>query len=257
VVAVPLLTYGSVRQPADTALDGGWEPPRAVTIGAGALPSGLVAALADDSIVLDAYQLEILSRLPPPEVVLVAPGANDPSALAIVRGVRHLTGAPVIALLDASSERERIGVLHAGADDCVDARIGIGELFARLEAIGRRGRRAVAVEAGSIALDHDTRQAWAGSVPLELTRREFDLLAYLVAAPRRVFSREQLLRAVWGTEQLGVDPATVTEHVRRLRTKLADAGGSRACIRTLRGVGYRFEPERCTAGCRPEDVVDR
>jgi DNA-binding response OmpR family regulator len=246
---MPLLTYGSVRRSTDTVLDGGWEPPRAITIGAGRRPNGLAAALADDSVVLDPYQLDLLGRLPTPDVVLVTAAATDPPAPAIVRGVRQRIEAPLVALLDGAAEPDRIAVLHAGADDCVDVGIGLGELLARIETIERRSRRAVLVEAGGVRLDQGTRQAWAGDVPLDLTRREFDLLAYLAAAPHRVFSRQQLLAAVWGHAQAGVDPATVTEHVRRLRTKLRAAGGSRDCIRTMRGVGYRFEPERCTARC--------
>jgi DNA-binding response OmpR family regulator len=254
VVTVPLLTYGSVPRSTDTVLDGGWEPPRAITIGAGQRPNGLAAALADDSVVLDPYQLDLLGRLPTPDVVLVAPAATDPPAPAIVRGVRLRTEAPLVALLVGAAEPDRIAVLHAGADDCVDVGIGLGELLARIETIERRGRRAVLVESGGVRLDQATRQAWAGDTALDLTRREFDLLAFLVAAPHRVFSRQQLLSAVWGHGQAGVDPATVTEHIRRLRTKLRAAGGSRDCIRTMRGVGYRFEPERCTARCSTDGV---
>jgi DNA-binding response OmpR family regulator len=249
VVTVPLLTYGSVPRSSDRVLDGGWEPPRAITIGAGRRSPALATALADDSVVLDPYQLDLLGRLPTPDVVLVVPGATDPPAAAIVRGVRLRTEAPLVALLDGATEPDRIAVLHAGADDCVDVGIGLGELLARIETIERRGRRAVLVESGGVRLDGATRQAWAGDTALDLTRREFDLLACLVASPHRVFSRQQLLSAVWCHGPAGVDPATVTEHIRRLRTKLRAAGGSRDCIRTLRGVGYRFEPERCTARC--------
>jgi DNA-binding response OmpR family regulator len=253
VVAVPLLTYGSVPRSTDALVEGAWEPPRAITIGAGRRPNGLAAALSDDSVALDPYQLDLLGRLPTPEVVLVAPASTDPPAPAIVRGVRQRTEAPVVALLDGAAEPDRIAVLHAGADDCVDVSIGLGELLARIETIERRGRRTVLVASGGVRLDQATRQAWAGDVVLDLTRREFDLLAYLVAAPHRVFSRQQLLHAVWGQGSAQVDPATVTEHIRRLRTKLRAAGGSRDCIRTLRGVGYRFEPERCTARCARDD----
>jgi DNA-binding response OmpR family regulator len=257
VVSLPLLT----RSPSDRRSEppeAVWQPPLAITVGGGRLPAGTLTAVADESIVLDAHQLDVLGRLPPPTVVLVAAGPDDPPALALVRGVRDRTDVAVIALLDGASERDRIGVLHAGADDCLDAAAGIGELLARIEVIGRRGvLRVRAQQAGGVTLEHLTRRAWVGSTPLELTRLEFDLLAHFVASPRQVFSRDQLLRVVWGQDHVMTDPATVTEHVRRLRAKLGDAGGSRDCIRTLRGVGYRFEPERCTAGCRwtigPED----
>lgn len=78
---------------------------------------------------------------------------------------------------------------------------------------------------------------------IELTRREFDLLAYLVARPREVVTREQLLAQVWGSSTDWQDPATVTEHVRRVRGKIDPAGRAPRWITTVRGVGYRFEPD--------------
>ncbi|MGH9158301.1 MAG: winged helix-turn-helix domain-containing protein [Acidimicrobiales bacterium] len=86
----------------------------------------------------------------------------------------------------------------------------------------------------------------AGS-PVEFTRREFDLLAYLVARPRRVVRREELLVEVWASSSEWQDPATVTEHVRRVRRKIAVAAVSAGTtaspsVATVRGVGYRFEP---------------
>jgi DNA-binding response OmpR family regulator len=242
------------RQPDPVAGDR-WQPPRVVTVGAGSLPVGTRDAIADDSIALECHQLDVVTRLPAPTAILVAPTAEDPPAPSVVRALRHRTSAPIVVVIESGTEHDRIGVLHAGADDCLDAGAGIGELLARIEAIGRRSSTAGSRQAGGVTIDHLTREVWVGTQPIELTRREFDLLAFLVASPRRVFSREQLLRAVWGAYHQAADPATVTEHVRRLRAKLAAAGGSHDCIRTLRGVGYRFEPERCTARCRWSDAT--
>jgi two-component system, OmpR family, response regulator RegX3 len=251
-VAVAVLT-----RPMDPPIDDRWEPPRTIIVGGGPLPPGVREVVADDSVVLDSHQLDVLNRLPAPAVVLVTPAGTDPPAAAIVRGVRQRSGAPIIALLPASTEGDRIGVLRAGADDGVDADIGVGELLARIEAVSRRRLGTSTCASGGVTIDRLTREVWVGSLPLDLTRREFDLLAYLVASPRRVFSREQLLRTVWGSDDAAADPSTVTEHIRRLRSKLRGAGGSRDCIRTLRGVGYRFDPERCTAGCGPAGATRR
>jgi DNA-binding response OmpR family regulator len=232
-----------------------WQPPRVVTLGAGPLPVGTREAIADDSVALECHQLDVVTRLPAPAAILVVPTAEDPPAPSVVRALRHRTNAPIVVITEGGTEHDRIGVLHAGADDCLDAGAGIGELLARIEAIGRRSSAAGSRQVGGVTIDHLTRDVWVGAEPIELTRREFDLLAFLVASPRQVFSREQLLSAVWGPYHQAADPATVTEHVRRLRAKLEAAGGSHECIRTLRGVGYRFEPERCTARCRWSDTT--
>ena len=85
-------------------------------------------------------------------------------------------------------------------------------------------------------LDRRAREVYLNGTKVGLTAREYELLAFLVTHPRQVFSREELLEEVWGTTYQ--DPATVTEHVRRVRTKL----GNDHRIATLRGVGYRFDP---------------
>jgi DNA-binding response OmpR family regulator len=161
--------------------------------------------------------------------------------------LRTKTCAPLVAILEGADERDRIAVLEAGADDCFEHTIGVGELLARLSAVGRRPGLGCTRAAGGVQLDLFTREVRVGGQPIELTRREFDLLALLVSSPRRVFTHKQVLHDVWGSDDDEASTATVTEHVRRLRAKLRAAGGSDACIGTVRGVGYRFEPSRCTA----------
>jgi two-component system, OmpR family, phosphate regulon response regulator PhoB len=180
-------------------------------------------------------------RPPDVDLVLAVPGEGEPDAAAVVRGLRSGFDGPVLALLDGSDETERVRALEAGADDCVDG-IGDGELLAHVAALLRRS---TLPPPSRLIVDADAREATLDGRGLDLTRREFDLLARLAATPRRVWTRAQLLEQVWPRDVQRQGTATVTEHVRRLREKLAAAGGSRACIETVRGVGYRLVPERC------------
>lgn len=129
-----------------------------------------------------------------------------------------------------------------GADDYVVKPFLARELVARIRAHRRRAAASVEVAAdvvvsGDVNVDLATREVSVAGVPVDLTAREFDLLAHLAASPRRVFSRDQLFAAVWGSSGDWQQEATVTEHVHRLRQKV---GAAR--IATVRGVGYRFEP---------------
>jgi len=113
------------------------------------------------------------------------------------------------------------------------------ELVARMKALLRRSRSAPAsgkTTAGDLTLDTLSREATVGGRKLTLTRREFDLLAFLVHHQGRVLSREELLRKVWGYDYLG-ETRTVDVHVRRLRVKLGEAGRA---IETVMGAGYKF-----------------
>jgi DNA-binding response OmpR family regulator len=220
-----------------------------VVVGGGPLPAG-VLEVAGPSLLLGTHQLDVLDRLPAPVAVLVAPGPVA-AAPEVVAAVRVRTCAPVVAVLDGADERQRIAVLEAGADDVTDRAVGVGELLARIAAIGRRPGLGCVRVVGGVTVDPFAREARVGGRPLTLTRREFDLLALLVGTPRRVFTHEELLRQVWGATEAEADHATVTEHVRRVRAKVRAAGGADACIASVRGVGYRFDPARCAAHPSP------
>src|SRR5690606_6118373 len=93
-----------------------------------------------------------------------------------------------------------------------------------------------------LVIDLAAREVVVNDRPVELTAKEFDVLAYLASAPRRVVSREELLRAVWESSPEWQDPDTVTEHIRRIRYKIEPDPRSPTLITTARGAGYRFEP---------------
>lgn len=191
--------------------------------------------------------LDRIARDRPDLVVLdlSLPGVGGLDVLRRVRGDEHATGAaalPVIVLSGRSGETDRIVGLDLGADDYLVKPFSPGELAARVRSVLRRSAPAqpspAAEPDGGLQVDEPSREVAVDGRPVELTAREFDLLAFLARHPRQVFSRAQLLEQVWHAAPDWRSEATVTEHVHRLRQKLP--GGERF-LRTVRGVGYRLE----------------
>ncbi len=150
---------------------------------------------------------------------------------------------PVIVLTGRGEEQERVRVLDLGADDYVVKPCSLHELEARIRAVLRRGQVTAAtgrIELGRLVVDRTMHRVELDGDLLDLTPKEFDLLAFLAASPDQVYSREELLEHVWGSTQDWQDPATVTEHVRRLRLKLEADPASPRWLQTVRGVGYRL-----------------
>jgi DNA-binding response OmpR family regulator len=130
-----------------------------------------------------------------------------------------------------------------------------GELTARIESVLRRSRRGGyqqvrggTIVFGALCIDPTSREVQLHGQAIELTAKEFDLLAFLATSPRQVFSRAQLLDQVWSSSADWQNDATVTEHIRRLRRKIEADPDRPAYITTVRGVGYRFEPGGLGAG---------
>ena len=146
---------------------------------------------------------------------------------------------PVILLTARGEEYDQLQGFRSGADDYIPKPFSTDLLLARMEAVLRRsGReRPEEIRAGGIVLLPGQRRVEAGGQPVELTRREFDLLHCFLCNQRRTLSREQLLNLVWGYDYEG-DERTVDTHVKNLRSKLGPCGG---CIQTVYRVGYRFE----------------
>jgi DNA-binding response OmpR family regulator len=153
----------------------------------------------------------------------------------------------VILLTARGEENDRLVGLRHGADDYVVKPFSPAELVARVEAVLRRvspsdeeGEAPPPIEHGPLRVEPATRRVLLDGEELSLTMREFDLLAYLAARPGRVFSRDQLMEAVW-EYPFFTDTSTVTVHIRRLRAKLGDDAGEPRFIETVWGVGYRFK----------------
>lgn len=158
---------------------------------------------------------------------------------------------PVLMLTARGTEHDRVRGLETGADDYLTKPFGVLELQARVRALLRRSALAAhepgneAIEIGPLRLDLARRETRVAGRNVELTATEFDLLVFLARQPGVVFSRQQLLSAVWGYHYEGYEH-TVNSHINRLRAKLeADAAAPRL-IRTVWGVGYKFDPKDTT-----------
>jgi len=187
---------------------------------------------------------ELLERDPPDLVVLdvMLPGADG---LELCRWIRSRSRLPVIMLTARGEESDRIVGLELGADDYVTKPFSPRELAARVRTVLRRAEpEAVSEERLSfngLVIDSATREVTKKGTPLRLTAREFDFLWFVASHPRRVFSREQIMRRVWGYSS-ALDTGTVTVHVRRLREKIEDQPSRPQHLETVWGVGYRFTP---------------
>jgi DNA-binding response OmpR family regulator len=190
-----------------------------------------------------------LARTQKPDLVVVDVMLPKLGGLEVVRELRREDpDLPVLILSAKGQEADKVAGLQLGADDYMVKPFGLKELLARIDALLRRRRargetgpsRSIR-KAGAIQLDLDARRATVDGRPLELTGREYDLLAFFVTHPDRVFSREQLMEAVWGSRYFGT-ARTVDNFVARLRAHIGDDAEQPRHLETVRGVGYRFNP---------------
>ena len=185
-----------------------------------------------------------------PDLVLLDIVLGEEDGRDILREMRYISDVPTIFLTGRGLESERIAGLKLGADDYIVKPFSLGELSARIESVLRRSNSNVAeneigvptIRYGDLSINEHTYEVTLGGELIELTSKEFALLAFLAGSPRQVFSRQQLLEHVWSSSSEWQNEATVTEHVRRLRAKLEVDPDNPRWIKTVRGVGYRFEP---------------
>ncbi len=156
--------------------------------------------------------------------------------------IRRRSTVPVIVCSRYATERDRVSLLNLGADDFVAKPYSLAELEARVRAVLRRGRTAqtATLHHGDLMVDPDTRTVTVREAEVAMTRKEFDLLAFLATSPGRVYSREELLERVWGSTSRWQGRSTVTEHIRRVRLKIEADPERPRWITTVRGIGYRF-----------------
>jgi DNA-binding response OmpR family regulator len=187
--------------------------------------------------------LQLARELEPPVVILDLnlPGLDG---LEVCRRLRQFSDAYVVMLTGRDDEVDKLVGLSAGADDYVVKPFSGRELVARVRAMLRRPRSGGPSDAlrriGDLEIDTLARDVRAAGRAVDLTRIEFDLLDALSGQPRVVFTRDQLLERVWGPTWFG-DDHVVDVHLSKLRQKLGDDAQSPRYIRTVRGVGYRFE----------------
>jgi DNA-binding response OmpR family regulator len=183
-----------------------------------------------------------------PDLVLLDVGLPGLDGLELLRGIRRTSEVPVILLTGRGAEDDRVRGLREGADDYIVKPFLNRELVARVGSLLRRSRRTAEPQRpeplryGTLEIDPCTREVRVGQQLVDLTAREFLLLEFLARSPRQVFSRDQLLQQVWASSSDWQDPATVTEHVRRVRQKIEPDPLRPRWVRTVRGMGYRFDP---------------
>jgi DNA-binding response OmpR family regulator len=178
-----------------------------------------------------------------PDLVILDIGLGTGDGREVLAEIRRRGSLPVVMISANGEPVDRVLALRLGADDFLVKPFFPLELVARVESVLRRSRPAAPLNGGSpLRIDELTREVTLEGVSVELTAKEFDLLAFLVRSPRQVFSRSQLLEQVWASRREWQDEATVTEHVRRVRRKVEKDPERPRWIVTVRGVGYRFEP---------------
>ena len=183
-----------------------------------------------------------LARSVRPELVLLDIGLPDIDGLEVCRRLREFTDAYVVMITSRDTEVDRILGLSAGADDYVTKPFSVPELSLRIKAMRRRPRPRTDVLRvfEDLEIDPIAREVLVAGDQIDLTRTEFDLLETLTASPRRPFSRPALMLSVWGSGY--GDEHLVDVHMGNLRRKLGESATDPRHLKTLRGVGYRFDP---------------
>lgn len=213
--------------------------------------AALRLALADEGYVVDdvadGEAAMALFGSTPVDLVLVdvmLPGMNG---LDLCRRLRRHHDVPIILVTARDDSHDVVAGLEAGADDYVTKPFVFKELAARIRALMRRTRTetqpapTAGLRFGELVVSVDEATVHRGGRPVDLTRTEFLLLCELVANPRRILSRDQLLQSVWGYEWYG-DGRIVDAHIGRLRKKIEDDPSEPTYVTTVRGLGYKFMP---------------
>ena len=177
-----------------------------------------------------------------PDLLLVE--LRGPSRFDFLADLRKQTKAAVIGMLESTTDEDQAVALDLGADDCVTRPVCLRTVVARTGAVFRRtvstpGRR---LRYDPLHIDLSARTVRLRGRTVELSAREFDLLAFLASHPNEVFTRDQLLSAVWQSSPDWQQADTITEHVHRIRSRIEDDRSQPRWLRTVRGVGYRFSP---------------
>lgn len=179
-----------------------------------------------------------------PDCLLLDVMMPGESGFDLCRRVRETSDVPILFLSARDTDVDKIRGLGLGGDDYIAKSATPGEVVARVKAVLRRSRRGGAerpnttLDFGRLVIDVRAHEARVGGAPVQLTAREFEVLAFLAQRPRQVFTREQLFERFWG--EVG-DRHTVTVHIGRIREKIEEYPDSPRYIVTVWGVGYRFE----------------
>jgi DNA-binding response OmpR family regulator len=177
----------------------------------------------------------------PPDLVLLDWMLPGLSGLEVCRRMRVLADTPILMLTARGEEREKVQGLELGADDYITKPFSLAELKARIRVQLRKRSKTDSLILGRLTIDQPKFQATKDNQLLNLTKKEFLLLWELASHAGIAIPSEALLRRVWGNDFFGEDQ-TLQVHIRRLRQKIEDDPSQPTWIRTIRGVGYKFQP---------------
>jgi two-component system, OmpR family, response regulator len=192
------------------------------------------------------------ARKEKPDLIILDVMLPQLDGFEVCRILRREMSTPILMLTAKADEIDKIIGLELGADDYVTKPFSMRELLSRIKAIFRRKEMMIAesspaveiggsvLKSGSLEIDLNRRQVKLEKVPIDLSLKEFELLALLFQRRGQVFSREQLLEKIWGYDYSG-DTRTVDVHIRWLRKKIEDNPDKPKRLLTVRGVGYKFE----------------
>jgi len=206
-----------------------------------AVAEPLLAGLQRNGIEVDhvVYASQVIAAAQGVDVILLDLGLPDGDGLEVLRELRRTLDIPVIIATARGDETDRIVGLELGADDYVVKPFSVRELAARVRAVARRRRIEPNLESGRLVVDRTRHLVTVDDQPVELTAKEFDLLAVLAEEPGRAVTRQELFSRVWDPVWIGTGK-TLDVHVASLRKKLGDP----ELIETVRGVGYRLAVEK-------------
>jgi two-component system, OmpR family, response regulator BaeR len=208
-----------------------------------------LAELLRDYLVREGYEATVLDRgdvvepwvkANPVDLVLLDLMLPGKSGLDVCKGLRTFSGAAIVMVTARVEEIDRLLGLELGADDYICKPFSPREVVARVKAVLRRAKRASAPPETNVALDEAALRARVAGRDLDLTAVEFQLLKTLVAQPGRIFSRDQLIDAMYRDTRV-VSDRTVDSHVKKLRKKIADVLPDREIVHSVYGVGYKYE----------------
>jgi DNA-binding response OmpR family regulator len=198
-------------------------------------------------VVVAANAMEAFERLAQdhPDLVVLDLMMPAISGLEVLQHIRDNGTLPVLIVSALATEDHRVRGLQLGADDYLSKPFSPRELAARVQALLRRANGSAiglqTITFDGLGINLASREVWVRGARVELTAKEFDLIAFLASNPGRVYTRHQLLREVWNSSSEWQQEGTVTEHIRRIRLKIEDDPERPTWVQTVRGVGYRFE----------------
>lgn len=186
-----------------------------------------------------------IARREQPDILVLDVMLPRLDGFSVCRMLRKESAVPIIMLTARQDEYDRIAGLEMGADDYLSKPFSMGELHARIRAILRRSDRTHGgdrdiMQLGTIKLDAGSRRIWRDTHEVQLSQKEFDLLACLMRNRGLALSRDVLLERVWGIDYVG-DGRTVDVHIRWLREKIESNPSEPEYLQTVRGIGYRFD----------------